>query len=324
MSLDPYLFSDAPQLTRDEARAAGVAACIPAFSLTEALRPFFRGEPVDCRAYPAPGANIKEVPFALRVGVRDLAHGRRARVVLDPRLVRLALRLALGADEESDAPRPVSAGEEGLLWALLLSVLSALPGSESWVLCEPEPEPLAVPLALEISFGGVRGWVLLSLDAASTWTAPARSVPSWARGVWCAGPLLVGRARLSPEDRASLRPGDSIIPDALSLDERGDGSARLSLAGLCAEVSLRQGRATLLGGLMPESTPGPALHISVELGHIRARVEELSTWTAGAVLPLGRRPGDPVDLVCDGKIIARGEVVRVEGELGIRLLWVAD
>jgi hypothetical protein len=322
--VEAYLFADAPLLSREEARASLFVAGSSPLVLTEALRPFFRGESVECRALPAPGASIKEAPFALRVGVRDLARGLRARLVLDPRLVRRGLRLVLGADEESEAPRPISAGEEGLWWALLLSALHGLPGAESWVLCEAPAAPLAVPLAFDVSLGGVRGWALVSVDAAWTPRAVLRPAPAWTQQVVCAGSLVVGRASLSPEERASLRPGDSIIPDALSLDERGDGAARLHIAGLCADVSLRTGRAALLGGLMAEHAPGPSLQVSIELGQVKARVEELSAWTAGTVLPLGRRPGDPVELFCDGKLIARGEVVRVESELGVRLLWVAD
>jgi len=40
----------------------------------------------------------------------------------------------------------------------------------------------------------------------------------------------------------------------------------------------------------------------------------------GQVIELSRSPGEPVDLVVDGKRVGKGELVEIDGELGVRIL----
>ena len=44
---------------------------------------------------------------------------------------------------------------------------------------------------------------------------------------------------------------------------------------------------------------------------------------AGQILRLGRGPNDPVDLVVNNRIFARGELIEVDGEIGVRLVQLA-
>ena len=39
----------------------------------------------------------------------------------------------------------------------------------------------------------------------------------------------------------------------------------------------------------------------------------------GSVIDLGRSPDDPVDVLVNGKVLARGEVVVVSGYYGVRI-----
>ena len=43
----------------------------------------------------------------------------------------------------------------------------------------------------------------------------------------------------------------------------------------------------------------------------------------GQVIELSRSPGEPVDLVVAGKRIGKGELVEIDGELGVRILSLA-
>jgi len=72
--------------------------------------------------------------------------------------------------------------------------------------------------------------------------------------------------------------------------------------------------AALLDGLL--------LTVRVELAGRRMRMEELAQLRAGQILELGCRATDPVDLVVDGRSIARGELVDIEGRLGVRIAQV--
>ncbi|HKP72023.1 MAG TPA: FliM/FliN family flagellar motor C-terminal domain-containing protein, partial [Pyrinomonadaceae bacterium] len=64
---------------------------------------------------------------------------------------------------------------------------------------------------------------------------------------------------------------------------------------------------------------GLLLTLHVELPARRISLEELSRLRAGQVLELGCRPTDPVELVADGRRVAVGELVDVEGRLGVRV-----
>ena len=51
--------------------------------------------------------------------------------------------------------------------------------------------------------------------------------------------------------------------------------------------------------------------------------EEVVGLKVGHVFDLNRVPGEPLDLSVNGKIVARGELVELEGNLGVRILSLA-
>ena len=59
--------------------------------------------------------------------------------------------------------------------------------------------------------------------------------------------------------------------------------------------------------------------VTAELGRCRMTVRELLSITPGAVIDLDRAAGAPVDVLVNGTLIARGEVVVVDEEFGIRI-----
>lgn len=65
------------------------------------------------------------------------------------------------------------------------------------------------------------------------------------------------------------------------------------------------------------------LQISVELARVPVTAEQVVALRVGQVVELRRAPGEPVDLSVNGKVIARGELVEVEGQLGVRVLSLA-
>lgn len=62
-----------------------------------------------------------------------------------------------------------------------------------------------------------------------------------------------------------------------------------------------------------------ALHVRVELGSTRMTVEEVLALGPGSVVELDRLAGEPVDIVVNDRLIARGEVVVVEENFGVRV-----
>ena len=64
---------------------------------------------------------------------------------------------------------------------------------------------------------------------------------------------------------------------------------------------------------------GTPVQLRVELGQIKMTLRELSEISTGQILNLQKAPSAPVSLVVDDRVIGRGEIVQVEGELGVRI-----
>ena len=62
-----------------------------------------------------------------------------------------------------------------------------------------------------------------------------------------------------------------------------------------------------------------ALPVSVSFGKAELAVKEVLKLTTGSIVELNRSVSEPVDIIVNGCIIARGEVVVVEGNYGVRI-----
>jgi flagellar motor switch protein FliN len=61
------------------------------------------------------------------------------------------------------------------------------------------------------------------------------------------------------------------------------------------------------------------LHLTVELGSAKMSVAELLKLGAGSVVELDRTVDHPIDLLVNGRPIARGEIVAVEERFALRI-----
>ena len=85
-----------------------------------------------------------------------------------------------------------------------------------------------------------------------------------------------------------------------------------------------------LGAAAAESSASPALdmvldipvQLTVELGRSRMPIRRLLQLAQGSVVELDRLAGEPLDLLVNGRLIGRGEVVAVNDKFGIRLTEV--
>lgn len=77
------------------------------------------------------------------------------------------------------------------------------------------------------------------------------------------------------------------------------------------------------GTLRPlELLHGVEMAVTVELGRTRVAMRDLLAMRAGSIIELDRAAGGPVDVVVNGTLLARGEVVVVDDELGVRITEV--
>ena len=59
--------------------------------------------------------------------------------------------------------------------------------------------------------------------------------------------------------------------------------------------------------------------LSMELGRTRLSIRELLQLTQGSVVKLDRPAGEPLDILVNGCLVARGEVVVVNERFGVRI-----
>lgn len=159
----------------------------------------------------------------------------------------------------------------------------------------------------------------------------------------------IGRGELSSGDLNALGPGDVVLLEELSVrSDQGEGGTGFLKLGsglgrrLDAEIYLEEGtyRAKVTGlssahlqGKSVDQSDQKAegsellgeipLQIAVELARIPVTAEQVVGLKVGEVLELGRGPGEPVDLSVNNRLIGRGELVEVEGQLGVRVTSLA-
>jgi flagellar motor switch protein FliN/FliY len=100
------------------------------------------------------------------------------------------------------------------------------------------------------------------------------------------------------------------------------------------QVSSAPGRLVDVHPLQFQSfdTPGPVgegkgidlvynipLQVTVELGKTRKEISEILDFSMGTIVVLDKIAGDPVEIVVNGKLIARGEVVVIDDSYGVRI-----
>lgn len=60
------------------------------------------------------------------------------------------------------------------------------------------------------------------------------------------------------------------------------------------------------------------------MGRKTLTVGELVALKKGAVLELNRFPNEAIDLVANGKLLAKGELVEIDGKLGVRIIKIFE
>ena len=75
-------------------------------------------------------------------------------------------------------------------------------------------------------------------------------------------------------------------------------------------------------GLSMESLNDIELDVTLELGRAEVTIEELLQLREGSVVPLDKAAGDPIDILANGRLVARGEVIVVDDKFGVRICEV--
>ena len=69
---------------------------------------------------------------------------------------------------------------------------------------------------------------------------------------------------------------------------------------------------------------GVPLEVSVEIGRTKKLVRDILEFTQGTLVVLDKMAGEQVDLFVNGQCIARGDIVVVEDNFGIRVTEIVS
>ncbi len=266
--------------------------------------------------------------------VPRVAHGRRLEAEAEAALAGALQRLAreLGVDPDASAVLAIGPGDLGPMlgleaWTLDAAVrVGVLRSTARVAVSVPELDrtPLLPPLEALLRLGDTP----LSM------------------------PVVIGAGRARAGDLAGLGLGDVVVVDArtcLLVGPRADAGAEVRVLEPDRgrlRVQIEAGRGALAAAAAPADEEGtmsdetgatlqlPALEegarlaedlaelpltVRVELGEATLPAREWATLGPGDVLLLDRRVGDPVALRIGGRVLARGELVEVDGAVGVRI-----
>ncbi len=61
------------------------------------------------------------------------------------------------------------------------------------------------------------------------------------------------------------------------------------------------------------------LEVTVELGRTTKSIQEILDFAPGTIIELDKIAGEPIDVLVNGKYVAKGEVVVIEESFGVRI-----
>ena len=66
------------------------------------------------------------------------------------------------------------------------------------------------------------------------------------------------------------------------------------------------------------------IEISVELGRVKMMVREVLDLGTGSIIEVDKAAGEPVDVMVNGRLVAKGEVVVIEDNFGVRITEILN
>ncbi|MEZ5403585.1 MAG: type III secretion system cytoplasmic ring protein SctQ [Bryobacteraceae bacterium] len=165
-----------------------------------------------------------------------------------------------------------------------------------------------------------------ALDAVGQWTRTPEGPPP----VMWRCPVEMGGLELTPEELRSLEPGDVVLyspvvrlalPGGRTVrrgEMAGGNNFRVTLTDDWEEQPIMS--APMQETLDDARLDALPVRVSIIAGECEFSYAELKTLGRGAVIELDRAPEDPVVIALNGRPAGKGELVRIDGKLGVRVL----
>jgi type III secretion protein Q len=281
------------------------------------------GLPVQLSGRPRPAAASSGTAVA-RLAIELAALPGGALLEVEPLLVTRLVAALSGGGEPAPAAAELTPVEASALELLVLAAIDGAAGVPAVAErlaprlvreVAPPPSPLAVDL--EVTAGALRGRARLLL--------PPAAVRALAGPAALAEPLVTfplfaslraGAAPLLPEELAALAPGDVVL-----IDPPPEGCHRLVFpGGFTAEGPVADGALTVERLPMDERLAEIPVLLEVELARVPLTLADVARLAPGATLPLHLDRRGLVTLRLGERAVARGELVEVDGAVGVRVL----
>ncbi len=358
----PFPWGTLASVTRDSARL-GVdftrfaSSKLGGDRLTRALGELVRGEARVSLRSAGSATEIEPLAGSLAVLVEEVDAPWRAVIEAERALVIALVTRALGRPAprlaSPDAPLPpavagafaavVTAALRRAGGSSLYRVLSAGDGAHVWDAARRYHDDLA--------FADVHAWVDddaylarvgLARSVLGAAAAAAFDVADLARlgEAKLAMPVVLAASLGTEAELLALRVGDAWMPGARSVTPGGalGVTGRVMLAapgctrGLAADLGA-DGKVVVRGDgedlgmgndVAVENAGELPVVVRVEIGSVELRAREWAALKSGDVVALGQRVGAPVSLRVGSAEVARGELVEIDGEVGVRIVARGD
>ena len=269
--------------------------------------------------------------------VRVRGRGAAGYVVMPGDVVRAIAQAVLGGPVELGAPRPLTVAERAVavVAAAAVAVDAGIDvGVEPCELGGPQvPGAVAGEAAVvDVELvGAIAGAAAVVLPVAAVLAPPRLGLDELAEAspaglaAEVAVPVVIARARLDARSVAGLRARDVVIADPVGA--RGIVRLPMGRGGATGALAPSGGGVTVLTPYrrdpMDETLGDDAtLDVAVAIGDLRLSVRALLELAPGQVLELGRPLGSQVELRVGSRVVGRGELVDVDGGVGVRVLSI--
>ncbi|MFL5272688.1 MAG: FliM/FliN family flagellar motor switch protein [Anaeromyxobacteraceae bacterium] len=285
------------------------------------------GLPCTIAGRPLPAVPARAVG-AVRLAIALEASAATALLELDAAFGSAVLSHVAGARDASAHGLGALPVERSLLELLALVALDGAAGTrvdallprlvvEGTTAAGPaDASALAVGLELSLAERRYRGRLLLDAAAVRALASPPEVAPE-AAALLIDASLRGGEASITLDELSSLGPGDVVFADALE-------AALVLPGGLSVRGWLEDALFHVEEIRMTETQAAYPITVAVELGRATITFGELAALAPGVALPLDLRRDGHVVLRAGERALARGQLVEVDGALGIRILQLGD
>jgi len=191
----------------------------------------------------------------------------------------------------------------------------------------PEDETWAISAVVSIEgLGDFPLWVLLPLDMATALADEVRELVSGKEKKEAPAPAKAPSAgpKMSQAAPQGAPGAETSAPEA---DHPSFGNVydQSSVDVRPAEfVPLVQKAGTGYGNSRIDLVADIPVRVTVELGRTRKKISDILNMTPGSVIELDKMAGEPVDILVNGKLVAKGEVVVIDENFGVRITEIVS